>query len=127
MPAAPLGAIVAGEMASRTTRNAEPWRWSGPRVVIEHPDEEEGLRLAGALRDAGFAVAVCSGPDEATGCPLAGPGECAIARDADAIVSYLEAEVSPDVLAALRARCPSVPLIIDPLDVVATVREALDA
>lgn len=111
----------------RPTQNAEPWPWNGPRIVVEHPNEDAGLRMVAALRDEGYAVALCGGPDEVAGCPLAGPGDCAIAHDADAVVSCLGRDASPAVVAALRARCPDVPLIIDPVDVVAAVREALHA
>jgi DNA-binding response OmpR family regulator len=94
----------------------QPWPWQGqPRVLIEHPDEPAALNLASALRHAGFAVAVCPGPDHAERCPLAGPEGCATAHGADVIVSSLglQRPEAREALEALRARRPGTPLVVE--------------
>lgn len=96
----------------------EPWRWTGPRVLVEHPDEAAGLAIASSLRLAGYAVAVCPGPREREQCPLTGPdgaAGCTVARDADLVVSCLgfERDAAREVLRALRTRCPDVPLVVE--------------
>lgn len=99
----------------RTALSPEPWPWVGqPRVLVEHPDESEGLALAGALREAGYAVAVCPGPERSERCPLTGPEGCAVAHGADVVVAGLglERPEGREVLEALRARCPSTPLVV---------------
>lgn len=92
-----------------------PWRWSRPRVLVEHPDGDSALAITEALRFAGYAVAICPGPDMPEHCPLCGRGECATAHDADVVVSCLggNQDVAGEVARALRARCPGVPLLID--------------
>ena len=84
-------------------------------MLVEHPDEATGLAIASGLRFAGYAVAVCSGPQEPGQCPLCGFDGCATAHDADLVVSCLgsEREVAREVMEALRARCPNVPLLIE--------------
>jgi hypothetical protein len=105
-----------------------PWRFpQRPRVLIEHPDLDAGLRLATALREAGCNVAVCRGPDAAgypaTRCPLHQLEPCAAVEGADVVVTALgfEREEARDVVAGLRARYPSVPVVV-----AATVGEAID-
>ncbi len=104
-------------MRSRATRSSpQPWPWVGqPRVLIEHPDESAGLALASILRQAGYAVAVCPGPDESEHCPLTGPEGCAVAHGADVVVSSLglERPEAVEVLQALRSRRPGTPLIVE--------------
>lgn len=104
-------------MRSHATRlSPQPWPWVGqPRVLIEHTDESAGLALAATLREAGFAVAVCPGPEQSERCPLTGPEGCAVAHGADAIVSSLglERPETREVLRALRARCPETPLVVE--------------
>lgn len=93
----------------------EPWRWGHPRVLVEHPDEQAGLEIATGLRYAGCAVTLCTGPQELGQCPLCELDGCAAAHDADLVVTCLnpEHEVGREVLEALRARCPDVPLLIE--------------
>ena len=94
----------------------QPWPWVGyPRVLIEHAEESEGTRLATAVREAGYAVAVCPGPPRAERCPLAGDDGCQAAHGADVIVSCLGLGTpqSREVLAALRARCAGTPLVVE--------------
>jgi CheY-like chemotaxis protein len=101
--------------AGKTTLNPQPWPWSGPRVLVEHRDEAAGMALASSLREAGYAVAVCPGPDKAERCPLTGPEGCAVAHGADVIVSSLDLDrpEAREAVQALRARCPDTPLIVE--------------
>jgi hypothetical protein len=93
----------------------QPWPWPRPRVLIEHPDEAAGMALASSLRQAGYAVAVCPGPEYPERCPLTGPEGCAAAHGADVIVSGLglEQPAARAALQALRMRCPVTPLIVE--------------
>ncbi|MGO9763745.1 MAG: hypothetical protein ACLP1Q_21035 [Solirubrobacteraceae bacterium] len=107
----------------------QPWRWSHPRVLVEHPDEATGLAIASGLRYAGYAVAVCPGPAGHGRCPLTGPAGCAPAHDADLVVSSLgyEHEAAREVLRELRTRYPDTPLLVEaPADVDTDLRELLD-
>ena len=109
--------------------NPQPWRWSHPRVLVEHPDEATGLAIASGLRFAGYAVAVCPGPRGHGQCPLTGPAGCAPAHDADLVVCSLgyEREAAREVLRELRTRYPDTPLMVEvPSDIDAEVRELLD-
>jgi DNA-binding response OmpR family regulator len=109
--------LEVGDLRARATRlSPEPWPWVGqPRVLIEHPDESAGLTLASILRQAGFAVAVCPGPEQSEHCPLTGPEGCAVAHGADVVVSSLglERPEARNVLQALRMRRPETPLIVE--------------
>jgi hypothetical protein len=82
---------------------------------VENADESAGMRLATLLREAGYSVAVCPGPAERERCPLTGPEGCAIAHGADVVVSSLglDREERREVLQALRARCPELPLVVE--------------
>lgn len=118
--------------ARAVTLRPEPWRWNRPRVLVEHGDESAGLAIASALRHAGYAVAVCAGPHEQGQCPLTGTEGCAVAQEADVVVSCLDFErpEGQEVLDALRARCPDVPLVLPspaaaPGEIVAAVKDAV--
>jgi hypothetical protein len=69
------------------------------------------LELAGILREAGYAVAVCPGPGSAERCPLSGAEGCAVAHGADVVVSGLAIR-RPEVLELLRTRVPRTPLVV---------------
>ena len=105
----------ASSPAQKASLKPQPWRWSHPRVLVEHPDEATGLALASDLRFAGYAVAVCPGPGGHGRCPLTGPEGCAPAHDADVVVSLLgtEDETGLEVLHELRTRYPDTPLIVE--------------
>jgi hypothetical protein len=107
----------------------QPWRWSHPRVLVEHPDEATGLAIASGLRFAGYAVAICPGPRGHGKCPLTGPAGCAPAHDADLVVCSLgyEQEEPREILRELRTRYPDTPLVVEvPPDVDADLRKLLD-
>jgi hypothetical protein len=121
------GGPTAGEQA--VNLKPQPWRWSHPRVLVEHPDEASGLAIASGLRFAGYAVAVCPGPRGHGKCPLTGPAGCAPAHDADLVVCSLgyEQEEPREILRELRTRYPDTPLVVEvPPDVDADLRELLD-
>lgn len=104
-------------MRSREARlSPQPWPWPGhPRVLIEDAEETRGLGFADAVRQAGYAVAVCPGPGRSERCPLAGDEGCEAAHGADVIVAGLGVGTSQsrEVLEALRARRPGTPLIVE--------------
>jgi DNA-binding response OmpR family regulator len=98
-----------------TRLRPQPWPWPGPRVLLENPDERAGLASTSALRWAGFAVAVCPGPKGDGWCPLPRDDGCALVRGADVIVSSLglARPEGREVLAALRARSPETPVLVE--------------
>src|ERR1017187_7019425 len=107
----------------------QPWRWSHPRVLVEHPDEATGLAIASGLRFAGYAVAVWPGPRGHGQCPLTGPAGCAPGHDADLVVCSLgyEREAAREVLRELHTRYPATPLLVEvPSEMDAELRELLD-
>lgn len=109
-------------------RRLEPglWDWPGrPRVLVEDPDLESGLAAAWALRQAGYTVAICRGPEPDEYCPLVGTDDCVLVLGADVVVSG----VGPDVEEAVRRRHPGKPVVAPdtPDALVSAVREALAA
>ncbi|HUJ56554.1 MAG TPA: hypothetical protein VLW49_11270 [Gaiellaceae bacterium] len=102
-------------MARHETLRPQTWEWPGPRVLLEHPAREDTHARVDALRRAGYAVAVCPGPTAADRCPLAGDEGCAAAHDADVVVSSLglETDEAREALAALRARLPRLPVLVE--------------
>jgi hypothetical protein len=115
--------------ARAVNMNPQLWRWSHPRVLVEHPDDATGLAIASGLRFAGYAVGVCPGPLGHGQCPLTGPAGCAPAHDADLVVCSLgyEREAARDVLRELHTRYPDMPLLVEvPGDVDAELGELLD-
>jgi DNA-binding response OmpR family regulator len=110
--------MFSGHLAARKrglTIDPQPWRWSHPRVLVEHPDQATGLAIASGLRFAGYAVGVCPGPQGHGKCPLTGPAGCAPAHDADIVICSLgyEQEAARDVLRELRTRYPDTPLVVE--------------
>jgi hypothetical protein len=109
--------IEPGEWPDRTDR---------PRVLIEHPDGAALWAEAEIMREAGYDVAVCTGPTERferrrtfgirlrtfadeeppgderpTGCPLLLQGRCSLVDGADVVVSTTDLPQSRGILAAL--------------------------
>ena len=107
-------------MAKSTRKlRPQPWDWPHPRVLLELPEGDgNGDRIA-ALRGAGYSVAVCPGPRDGSHCPLAGDDGCAVADEADIVVSSLglHRPVARETLAALRKRLPELPVLVEaPMD-----------
>ena len=105
-----------------------PWPFpGGPRVLIEHPDPNEALELAGAIRRAGCSVYICRGParggDPPTRCPLHKLEPCVAVEGADVVVTALDLadDEGVGVLMGLRTRYPGKPLIV-----AATVSQSLE-
>ena len=82
------------------------------RVLIENPDRADLWAHAAVLRDAGYEVAMCSGPasageqQEHTTCPLLTEGHCPLVEGADVVVSTTQLKNGREILAALNARSP---------------------
>jgi DNA-binding response OmpR family regulator len=100
--------------AGRSQLSPQPWPWPGPRVLVEHHDEEAAAELIAALRRDGFAVALCTGPEHDSRCPLAADDGCVAAAGADVVVSWLGLETpeARETLAALRLRLAGTPLLV---------------
>jgi hypothetical protein len=105
-----------------------PWPFlDGPRVLIEHPDPNEALDLAGAIRRARCSVYICSGParagDPPTRCPLHKLEPCVAVEGADVVVTALDLadKDGVGVVRGLRTRYPGKPLIV-----AATVSQTLE-
>jgi hypothetical protein len=124
--------MLSTESAAQTqaaSLQPQPWRWSHPRVLVEHPNEATGLEIASGLRFAGYAVGICPGPHARRQCPLTGPAGCAPAHDADLIVCSLgyEHATAREVLRELRTRFPDKTLLVEaPSGVDADLHELLD-
>lgn len=101
----------------RTPEFVEPATWAPrsdkPRVLVENPDRADLLAHADILREAGYDVAICSGPTadsggRACGCPLLEGEGCTLVDGADIVVSTSSLVGSDEVLAALHATGPSI-------------------
>jgi DNA-binding NarL/FixJ family response regulator len=110
------------------TIDLEPWPYPDrPRVLIEHPDPDEALELASAIRQAGCTVGICRGPDAAadpaTRCPLHRLEPCVAVEGADVVVTALDF-ASPnglEVVRGLRTRYPDTQAIV-----LATIGQTLE-
>ena len=110
------------------TIDLQPWpSTKRPRVLIEHPDPDNALELAAAIRRQGFTVGICRGPDAAadlpTRCPLHDLEPCVAVQGADVVVMALdlEAREARAVVEGLRVRYASRPLVV-----LATVAQTLE-
>ena len=111
------------------TIDLQPWPFlDRPRVLIEHPDPDHSLQLAGEIRRrVGCSVGICRGPDAAanpaTRCPLHRLEPCVAVEGADLVVTALNLEQADgrQVLRGLRTRYPSIPLVVQ-----ATVDQTLE-
>jgi len=99
-------------------RCIEPGEWPArtgrARVLIEHPDRAALWAEAEIIREAGYDVAVCTGPVEAAdgvaaeACPLLVQGRCSLVDEADVVVSTTDLRESRGILAAIgRRRAPA--------------------
>ena len=88
-----------------------------PRVLVELDDVTELDAVAGILRDAGYDVATCEGPDRVahTQCDLARTGACTLAERTDLVYHGLRLtdENHREVLASLGERFPDTPVIVE--------------
>jgi DNA-binding NarL/FixJ family response regulator len=112
----------------RDTIDLGPWPYlQRPRVLIEHPDPDEALEFAIAIRDAGCTVGICRGPDatadKATRCPLHQLEPCIAVEGADVVVSALDlsGQDGRDVVEGLRTRYRDTQTIV-----LATVGQTLE-
>lgn len=99
-----------------------------PRVLVEESAAVTEVTDYSLFRQAGFDVAVCTGPDESTPCPLADGKRCPLARDADVVLFGLDLDdpAARRVLQAHRHRHPKTPVVIEApdlrhVDVVSTI------
>ena len=84
-----------------------------PRLLIEDPSPVFEVAEFRRFEDAGFDVAVCSGPDEAHRCPLTEGGDCRLAELADVVL--IGPGMAPhrgEIAAAHRRRRPDLPLVV---------------
>jgi len=99
---------------------ADP-RWphgtSGPRALVEceHPAIQDGLTRV--LREHGYTVAVCGGPQARTArtCPLVVDGACGLVDGADVVVHALDAAEPANwtIVSSIRAHVPETPVVVE--------------
>jgi two-component SAPR family response regulator len=100
----------------RKTPIREPFtgQSGAPRVLIEDHDGAYSWARARQLREAGFEVAVCEGPDpaQAVDCTLLRDGRCDLAAQADVILCDITARHGGfEVLAALQDLAGDTPIL----------------
>jgi hypothetical protein len=83
-----------------TICNPSDWEWTGKRRILV--ESTEAWAYAPALREAGYEVAVCSGPRPGELCPLLELGACATASAAHVVLSDLD----PKIAKAIRVTYP---------------------
>jgi AmiR/NasT family two-component response regulator len=84
------------------------------RVLVEHPDRAQLEGARQILGDAGYDVAVCAGSDAGHRCPLVEFGSCALAEDADVVVTSTQVRDSEALLEAFGERtAPQVVVEVD--------------
>ena len=98
-------------------RTLSPWsevrHRQRPRVLIEDPHPSLQVAEFRWFEDAGFDVAVCSGPGEGDSCPLEAGGECRLAELADVVL--MGPGMAPHratVAAELQRRRPGLPVVV---------------
>lgn len=87
-----------------------------PRVLVESADGAERWAIDRILRDAGYDVATCAGPEgHRAACPLVVHGRCALAARADVILNTLRLghPDNVDVLNALSTHYPDTPVVVE--------------
>jgi hypothetical protein len=107
-------------MQQRTWSDRATWptplRWPAgkPRVLIEDPSGVAAVSDHSLFREAGFEVAVCSGPDRSTACPLVTGGRCELAESADVVLFGLDVDdpAGRDVLHAHLRRHAEKPVVV---------------
>jgi hypothetical protein len=91
-------------------RNRPPWR-----LLVESPDSGLAISNFDAFRDAGFEVTVCEGPAvDARECPVVRGEPCPLMADADVVLFDLDSDprTRSQVLAAMRANRPDLPIVV---------------
>jgi hypothetical protein len=87
-----------------------PWR---PRLLVEDPSpalQQSEFRL---FEDAGFEVALCSGPCGDEECDLVAAGDCRLVDEADVVLMGPGmAERRTEVAAAIQQHRPEVPVVV---------------
>ncbi len=105
-------------MRTRRTRKPliEPGEWPADdgrtRVVVENPDRAELWAYAQALREAGYAVATCTGPSDVAGderrCPLLEGVRCSLVEGADVVFTTCSLPRADELVARLDEQAPRV-------------------
>jgi tyrosine phenol-lyase len=93
----------------RRRQPAAPGPWSErtgrTRVLVENPDRADLNAHAAVLRNSGYDVATCIGPEEAgeeaVQCPLLAGQRCPLVDDADVVVSTSSLPDCREILAAI--------------------------
>ena len=87
-----------------------------PRVLVEESSEVNRYSDFSLFRAAGFDVAICSGPDESSDCPLVHDvGGCPLVDESDVVLFGLDLG-DPDVRDVLHAhlvRNPDRPVVVE--------------
>lgn len=102
-------------------RSWEPGSWAEatgrPRVLLEDPDGAIRSASESFLSREGYDVMACCGPEEMgrRTCPVVAGESCALAEGADVIYTSLcwREPGSREVLRAVRARYPDVPVVVE--------------
>ena len=83
------------------------------RVVVETDDATLAVSDFSCFRDAGFDVAVCSGPDTEHRCPAIDGEPCALVASAAVVVNaFTDASTQHAVAHAVHATAPKVPMVV---------------
>jgi hypothetical protein len=81
-----------------------------PRVLVEDDDPALAISDFSLFQDAGFDVAICSGPGRTpVACPLLRGQECGVLARADAVLHGLDPALG--IAAAIRRRHPEVAVV----------------
>ena len=102
-------------MKQRVPRRA----WSSPHLAGQRPrllieDDHPALAVSdfSLFRDAGFDVALCSGPGgDSGGCPLHRGEPCALLAGADVVLHGLDPALG--IAAAIRRQYPGLPVVVE--------------
>jgi hypothetical protein len=99
----------AAEAAWHPRAHAKPW------LLIEEASPVAQVSDFSRFRQAGFEVALCSGPDRSTGCPLVEGERCALADAADVVLFGLDLddELGQRVLQAHLDHRPERPVVVE--------------
>ena len=101
-------------MTPRVPRRAWRSRAPGhrPRILIEDSHAALAISDFSLFEQAGFDVAVCSGPGRDPGdCPVLHGRECAALAGADAVLHNLDPDLG--IAGAIRSRYPDKPVVME--------------